>query len=300
MLFASDSATIAGRKPHEKPTFSVDSGLVLLPVTVTDGRGATVTGLTKGQFQVFEDNVPRSIASFGEEDVPVSIGIVFDTSGSMQGVLKRSQEILRRFIDEANPQDEASLVTVSTRPGAEVPFTGDLGTIPQHLLSTEAFGGTALVDAIYSAVIGTRKAHNGRKALLVISDGMDNHSRYSKPELMSLALESDVQVYAISVFDPPLNRKPIELKEEREGLAFLEELARRTGGVALVARGERDAEEAAAKISRAMRDEYVIGLAPSTADSASSESGPGRWHPLRVGLDRSGVKTWSRSGYFAR
>ena len=152
------------------------------------------------------------------------------------------------------------LLTVSSRPGEDSGFSADLNSLPERVLMANVAGSTALIDTIYAAIQQSRSAHNGRKALLVISDGMDNHSRYSKAELMSAALEADLQIYCLSIYDPPMTRKPIELAEERNGLALLGELARRTGGVAIAAHGDDDIQRAAAQIGRAMRDQYSIEI----------------------------------------
>ncbi|HYA18218.1 MAG TPA: VWA domain-containing protein [Bryobacteraceae bacterium] len=288
-----DESAIKRRpKVREVPTFRADSNLVLVPVTVLDRKGAVVEGLSAESFVVLQDSAPQKIASFGEQDIPVSVGIVLDTSGSMQRSIGRAKDALRAFIGRANPADEMGLLTVSTRPGEDFGFTSDLNSIPERLLTTGAGGSTALIDTIYAAIQQSRSAHNGRRALFVISDGMDNHSRYSKAELMSAALEADLQIYCLSIYDPPLTRKPIELQEERSGVALLEELARRTGGVALVAHGEGDISRAAARIGRIMRDQYLIGYLPEGVDNS------GKWHSIQVTLKPSGVKAWARSGFY--
>jgi Ca-activated chloride channel family protein len=188
-------------------------------------------------------------------------------------------------------------LTVAARPSQDFGFTSDLNSIPERMIFSDAGGSTALVDTVYAAIHQSRSAHYARKALLIISDGMDNHSRYSKAELMAAAVEADVQIYSISIYDPPLAKKPIELAEERSGLSFLEDLARRTGGVSIVARGSRDIERAAVDVGRAMRDQYVIGYVPrGTPDNASGDSG--KWHSIRVNLKQSGVKAWARSGFY--
>jgi Ca-activated chloride channel homolog len=138
----------------------------------------------------------------------------------------------------------------------------------------------------------TRKAHLPRKALLVIADGMDNHSRYSKSELIAAAMESDLQIYSISIFDPPRNKKPIELAEERNGVLFLEELTRRTGGVQIVVRDASDIDRAAADIGHAMRDQYLIGYIPQSTDR------DGKWHSVKVKLSVAGAKAYARSGFY--
>lgn len=274
--------------------FQSDSQVVLVPVTVTDRRGALVTGLTAGAFTLSQDNVPQRISSFGEEDIPASIGVVFDTSGSMRTVLPQAKAMLRAFFDQCNPEDEAFLYTVSSRPDIESQYSSDFGAMIEHTLFFEANGATALTDTIFAGVRKSRSAHHARKALLIISDGMDNHSRYSKAELMSAAVEADLQIYSISIFDPPRNKKPIELQEERQGVFFLEELSRKTGGLQVVVQNEHDIEKAAAEIGRAIRNQYVIGYVPEGASAADR-----KWHTIKVKTNLPNATASFRSGYFA-
>ena len=225
---------------------------------------------------------------------PDVLGIVFDTSGSMRSVLGQARAVLKEFLDASNPEDEAFLYSVSSRPEKDGGFTKDFNGLVARMMFTDAGGSTALVDTIYASIQQSRAAHNGRKALLVISDGMDNHSRYSKGELMSLAVEADMQIYTISVFDPPRNKKPIEFGEERNGVFFLEDLARRTGGVQIVVRDSDEIHRAATRIAMAMRDQYVIGYVPENADNS------GKWHSIKVRVTGRDATAYARSGFYAR
>ena len=282
------------RDKVQPPTFTIDAPVVLVPTTVMDRRGAIVSGLTPEAFVVSQDNVPQRITSFGEQDIPVSIGIVFDTSGSMRGVLPKAKDTLRAFLDACNPEDEALLYTVSGRPEKDFGFTSDFNSLLAHMVFTDADGSTALVDTIYAALLQMRKAHNGRKALLVISDGMDNHSRYTARELTAAAVEADVQIYAISVYDPPRNKKPVELAEERNGVFFLDELTRKTGGFQIMEYGSSDIIAVAARIGKAMRDQYLIGYIPERSGDT------GKWHSLKVNLKAGGGVAYARSGFYSK
>jgi VWFA-related protein len=162
------------------------------------------------------------------------------------------------------------------------------------MIFADAGGSTALVDTIMAALRQSRAAHRQRKALLVISDGMDNHSRYSRGELIGAALEAELQIYSITVYDPPLTKKPIELREERDGLSLLEEITRRTGGIQATVRSVREMDDAAQAVARAMRDQYLIGYVPCSAPSN------GAWHAVKVSLNVSNAKAYARSGYFAK
>jgi Ca-activated chloride channel homolog len=288
--FAAAQASDNGRAP----TFAVDAPVVLVPTTVMDRKGAIVSGLPSDAFLVAQDNVPQRITSFGEQDVPVSVGIVFDTSGSMRSVFPQAKEVIRAFLEACNPEDEAFLYTVSNRPEKDAGFTNNFNTLLDHMVFTNAGGSTALVDTIYAALLQSHTAHRARKALLVISDGMDNHSRYSSRELISAAVEADVQVYSVSVYDPPRNKKPIELQEERNGIFFLDELTRKTGGFSVTAYGSGDINQAAARIGRAMRDQYLIGYVPENTDVS------GKWHAIKVRLKTSDATAYARSGFYSK
>jgi Ca-activated chloride channel homolog len=276
------------------PTFAVDAPMVLVPTTVIDRKGAIVSGLPADAFLIAQDNVPQRIASFGEQDVPVSMGIVFDTSGSMRNVLPQAKDVIRAFLDACNPEDEGFLYTVSNRPEKASGFTSNFNTLLDHMAFTNAGGSTALVDTIYAAMLQTRSARHARKALLVVSDGMDNNSRYSARELIAAAVEADVQIYSVSLYDPPRNKKPIELQEERNGIFFLEELTRKTGGFQMMAHDRGDINRTAAAVGRAMRDQYLIGFVPENADA------PGKWHSIKVNLKSGNAKAYARSGFYSK
>jgi Ca-activated chloride channel family protein len=294
LMTALPSAVAQAGEASHVPDFRIDAPVVLIPTTVVDRRGALVSGLPSQAFLVSQDNVPQRITSFGEQDVAVSIGIVFDTSGSMRNVLGQAKDVLRAFLDVANPQDEAFLYSVTNRPEKDGGFTTDFNTLVERMIFVNANGSTALVDTIYAALQQSRSAHQSRRALLVISDGMDNHSRYSKSELMAAAVESDLQVYSVSIYDPPRNKKPIELGEERNGISFLEELSRRTGGVQIVVRDNHDVNKAATDIGRVIRGQYLIGYVPGNADSN------GKWHTIKVKVTAPNATAYARSGFYAK
>jgi Ca-activated chloride channel homolog len=179
----------------QSPDLRVNVDLVLLPVTVTDRAGAVVHNLAEPSFTILEDNTPRPIVSFNSEDAPCSVGVLVDISGSMGGKTRIVAGAMRAFFDTANPDDEAFLLTVSTRPNTLSGFTTDFGNLQSQLSMSRPGGATALVDTIQLALRRLREAHNPRRALLIISDGMDNNSRYSEAALLRLAQEADVQIY---------------------------------------------------------------------------------------------------------
>jgi len=293
--FVTAAAPPAGgqnRLTPEVPAFRADSPMVLVPITVVDRGGAIVNGLSSGAFTLTEDGVRQQISSFSEEDMPVSMGIVLDLSGSMTRVLGDAKESLRSLIKDANPEDEAFLNAVSTRPRQFSGFTRDFGDILSRTAFEGASGDTALVDTILLSLQESRAGVHARKALLVISDGMDNHSRYSKGELLELAKESDARIYTMAVSDPAKQYvKPMARMEENRGLLFLDELSARTGGLSFVVRGREDIAAAAAHIGQALRNQYTIGYVPL------GRSRQAQWRRIRVTVAGSGMKVYARTGY---
>jgi Ca-activated chloride channel family protein len=275
----------------ERPFFRADTTLVLVPVTVVDRRGAMVNGLSSAEFTLTENGVRQQIRSFSAEDAPVSIGIVLDLSGSMKGSLGEAKESLRALMKDANSADEAFLNAVSTRPRAYSGFTENFDEVLSRVAFESAGGDTALIDTIYGSLKQLRSGVHARKALLVISDGMDNHSRHSKRELLDLAVESDAQIYTVAVCDTAApHSKPIALTEEKGGLLFLDELAARTGGMSFVVHGRTDIAEAAASIGQALRNQYTIGYVPGDGPS-------GHWRRIKVTVGGSGLRAYARAGY---
>lgn len=279
------------RFARELPAFRTDSTLVLVPVTVVDRRGAIVNGLASDAFTLTENGVPQQIRSFSQEDVPVSMGIVLDLSGSMHRVLGTAKESLRALLHDANPADEAFLSAVSTRPRTYCGFTRDFDEFLRRVASENAGGSTALIDTIYGSLQQLRSGVHARKALLVISDGMDNHSRYSREELLQLALEADAQIYTIAVGFGSQTAKPIELMEEKKGVLFLEELAAKTGGISFIVHRENEIAEAASTIGQALRNQYAIGYVPESIGHT------GLWRKIKVKVAGPGVKVHARTGY---
>ena len=189
-----------------KANIRVDTTLVLIPVAVTDPMMRFVTGLDKENFKVYEDKTEQVITQFSSEDAPLSVGIVFDTSGSMGSKLFKSRQAVTQFMKTANPEDEFFLVCFNDRPELVVSLTPDTEEIQNRLTFTQAKGRTALLDGVYMAMNHLKKAKNPRKALLIISDGGDNSSRYSETEVRNAVRESDVQIYAIGIYEPMASR----------------------------------------------------------------------------------------------
>lgn len=238
----------------------VDTNLVLIPVTVTDPLNRFVTGLDKENFKIFEDNKPQVIASFSSEDAPLSVGVIFDCSGSMGHKLEKSRLAVAQFFKTANPEDEFFLVQFNNTAKLIQPFTRNLEEIQNRLAFTQSKGETALLDAIYLGLHEMKRAHNPRKALLLISDGGDNNSRYTEGEIKNLVKEADVQIYAIGIYESGGGRA--RTPEEAQGPALLTEIAEQTGGRQYEVDNLNELPDIASKIGVELRNQYILGYSP--------------------------------------
>src|SRR5437879_4327992 len=231
---------------------------------MTDPMNRLVTGLDKENFNVFEGKEAQEIKHFSSEDAPVSLGVIFDMSGSMSSKIERAREAVVEFFKTANPQDEFFMITFADKPEEIADFTQSVEEIQGKLVYTVPKGRTALLDAIYLGISKMRQAKFSKKALLIISDGGDNHSRYTEGEIKSLAKESDVLIYAIGIYD---HYFPTE--EERLGPALLTEISELTGGRTFTIDHPNDLADVATKIGIELRNQYVLGYRPKngTRDS---------------------------------
>src|SRR5438876_3846884 len=273
----------------------VDTTVVLINVTVTDPLNRFVTGLEKEHFKVFEDKVEQQIAYFASEDAPLSIGLVFDTSGSMGNKLTKSRQAVSQFFKTANPEDEFFLVQFNDRPELVQDFTTNLEDIQNRLTFTQAKGRTALLDAVYMALHKMKKARNPRKALLIISDGGDNSSRYTESEIKNLVREADVQIYAIGIFEPMSSRG--RTAEEMNGPGLLSELSEQTGGRHFAVENLNELPDVAAKIGIELRNQYILGYTPTNRER------DGKYRKVQVKLvQQKGLpplRAFFRQGYYA-
>jgi len=256
---------------------------------VTDPLNRFVTALDQETFAISEDKVPQKIISFGSEDAPISVGIVFDTSGSMSSKIDSARHAVSEFFKTANPEDEAFLVEFNSRPELVTPFTHNLDDIRARLTFTRPKGRTALLDGILLSLRTMKKARNPRKALLVISDGADNNSRYTQSELKNVVKEADVQIYTIGIYGGDA--------EDRLGLEFLKLIAEPTGGRRFVVGALSDLPDVAEKIGIELRNQYVLGYSPSNA------ARDGKFRSVKVTIIQPrGLPplraTW-RTGYYA-
>ena len=205
----------------------VNVNLVLVPMTVTDPMNRLVTGLERENFQVFDNNVGQTIRSFSTEDAPVTIGIVFDLSGSMTSKFMRARKALSEFSERTvqSGQDEFFVVGFNDRPAVIVDYTSDVDDVEARMVMLKPEKRTSLIDAVYLGVNKLREGKYDRKALLIISDGGDNRSRYSEGELRRVVRESDVQIYSIGIFD-----QYAPTTEEQLGPILLTDISEMTGG----------------------------------------------------------------------
>jgi Ca-activated chloride channel family protein len=270
-----------------------ETEITLVGASVTDPLGRLVTGLEQQDFRVFEDGVEQEIVRFSSQDVPVSIGVIFDMSGSMSDKIDKSRQAAVQFFRTANPQDEFFLVNFNDRAQLISQFTGSVDQLQDRLMYTGAHGLTALYDGVYLGLSQMRGAHNTKKALLIISDGGDNHSRYSETEIRKFVREADVQMYSIGLFDPGGG----STSEEREGPSLLGDLTMMTGGRAFIVQNVNELPDIATKISMELRNQYVLGYRPS------ARKHDGKWRKIKVRLHPPKglppLNVFAKSGYFA-
>ena len=276
---------------HGKP-MQVDVDLVLVNVTVTDDWNRIVTGLDKENFAIMEGNEVQQVRHFSSEDAPISLGVIFDMSGSMSDKIEKARAAVIEFFKTANPLDEFFMITFNDRPELRADFTKSVEDVQGRLVYTIPQGTTALLDAIYMGVNKMKDAHNAKKALLIISDGGDNHSRYTENEIKSMVKEADVQIYAIGIFSP----NPAQ-PEEIAGPALLGDVTNVTGGRLFTISNPNELADVATKIGIELRNQYVLGYRPN------NKARDGRWRKIKVKLippkGLPHLNVYAKTGYYA-
>jgi VWFA-related protein len=255
------SVTHANGGGDNTPNIRVDSNLVLIPVTVVDRHDQMIAGLEKERFKLYEDKVEQVITHFALDDAPVSVGLVFDASGSMDRKMRKSREAVGQFLKTANTEDEFFLVQFNDNVELLCGLTQQSEEIQNRLMWIRPKGRTALLDAIYFSIQQMKKAHNTRKAIIIISDGGDNYSRYSIGEIKNAVRETDVQIYAIGIFDPPDTRA--RTFEELSGPTLLGAVAEQSGGRLFEIDDVNELPDVALKIGQAIRNQYILGYMPA-------------------------------------
>ena len=289
------AASSQTKQPEIQASFRADSNLVVIPVSVTDTVNRFVLGLQKKDFRLFDNGAEQPIAHFSGEDIPLSIGLAFDTSGSMEYKLRTSRDAATVFLKVLNPDDEAFLVEFNEKAELSVGFTGKTEEIRGALQSVQPAGLTALLDAVKFSLSEMKKAKNPRKAIVIVSDGGDNHSTYTAAQIETLVRQADVEIYAMGVFDPIFSLALTP--EEISGPKLLSEIATQTGGRAVAASLASDLPSVAARIAIELRNQYVLGYYPK------DQVRDGKYHTVEVKVSQPpgmpALKLHWRQGYYA-
>lgn len=281
------------------PKFSGDAlirtsaDLVMVPVTITDDFNRPVIGLDRDNFEVFENKKLQPIKNFSSEDTPVSIGIILDVSGSMGDKLERARDAVREFCNAANPQDEFFAITFSDSPHLATNFTDRPEEVENALLTVQSKGRTSLLDAIYMGIRKMKEARYSRRALLILSDGGDNHSRYSERDVKNAVKEADILIYSVGTYE-----RYVSTQEELLGPELLASVSDVTGGQAFSLTNEADLPAVTRSIGSRLRHQYMLAYRPSTP------ARDGKWHKIVVKLRLprkwpSLLRVTARSGYYA-
>jgi len=271
----------------------VDASLAVIPVHVTTDAGNPVMMLDKANFRIYEEGVQQTITYFAQDDAALSVGLVFDSSGSMKDKKKKAAEAAAAFFQTATQQDEFFLVEFDERPNFRVPFTPDSKMLYDRILRTKPFGRTSLLDAIDMALTHMKDAHNSRKAIVILSDGDDNRSSHTFLQIKNHLLETDVQLYAMGIFDPddPNKAAPDDLNGPR----LLDDLSRESGGTHFRVGRLADLPEIAQRLGRELRSQYLLGYSPS------NEIRDGKYRRVKVDLleQNAPFNLRYRRGYYA-
>ncbi len=282
-------------KSNPSGEIKVDVDLALVNVTVTDPLNRLVTGLEKENFRVYEDNTEQEVVTMSSEDVPVSIGLNFDMSGSMSDKVDKARQAAVQFMRTANPLDQFFLVSFNDRAELTSGFTNSVEELQSRMMFSSSKGRTALLDAVYLGLSQMRGAHNGKRALLIISDGGDNHSRYNENDVKNFLKEADCQLYAIGIFDELGVRS--RTSEELNGPSLLSEMTEMTGGRVFPVSNLSELPDIAAKIGMELRNQYVLGYKPNNAQR------DGTWRKIKVKLrppkGLPPLNVYAKTGYYA-
>lgn len=271
----------------------VSADLVLVPITVTDTLNHPQTNLSRENFTVYEGEQAQEIRYFSSEDSPISVGLLLDISRSMQDKIDTERAAVSQFFENANPQDDYFVITFNNQPRVLSDVTQSTTGIENELGLVQPTGSTALLDAVYLGISKLRKARYSRRALVIISDGGDNASRYKLREIRNLISESDVMVYAIGLF----TSGPFKSFEEVMGKRWLSTMTDITGGRTTTVESLAKLPEECAFLSRELRSQYVLGYRPHAVVS------DGRWHKIKITVTKSSdgeqFRPYYRKGYYA-
>jgi Ca-activated chloride channel homolog len=274
----------------------VDSCLVLIPVHVTNPIGQPITGLTIDNFRLSEDGIEQTLSAFAAEDAPVSVGLLLDASGSMRNKMGKVSQAAAAFFQTANAQDEFFLVEFGGRTKLEVPFTTNWDDVYRRIVRTRPSGQTPLFDAVHLALKVMKNARHPRRALVILSDGGDNWSAHNLRQIRNALIESDVQVFAMGIFDADVGHN--HPREEKRGPMLLEDLTGPTGGRNFPVERLDDLPAIGEQISRELRHEYVLGY------YSTSSARDGKYRRVKVGVTTGtesapAARVYFRPGYYA-
>jgi Ca-activated chloride channel homolog len=299
LLVSTTAISAQEREQQDKSyTVSVDVQLVQLPVSVVDKDGHPVTGLQKENFQVFEDGLQQEISLFNHEDIPLSVGLVIDNSGSMRNKRERVNSAALTFARESNPEDETFIVNFDDAAYLEQDYTSKIDDLVKALSYLDTRGETAIYDAVYLSAEHLNRAKRDKKSLLLVTDGEDNKSQYSLQKVVAKLRESKVTVYAIGLLeDENAGGGVFRKSSSRKARETLEKFARTTGGAAYFPRSVDEVEELCRRIARDLRNQYTLGYRPSNTKLNGS------WRGITVRLNPprniSKVSVRAKEGYYA-
>jgi Ca-activated chloride channel homolog len=278
---------------NSSASVKVDVDLVLVNATVTDVSNRFVIGLDQEHFKIYEDKIEQKISHFSTEDIPTSIGVLFDVSSSMGDKISRAKDAAVAFLKTTNPEDEFFLLTFADRPKVEEEFTSDVGEIQNRLAFARAKGSTTLYDAVYLGLEKIKHGHNPKKAILLITDGEDTRSRYSMMDVRNAVKESDTQIYAIGIVSSYYS----DFSQGRSGRGVLEAMTEITGGKAYFPNSVYELEDICVKIAIELKNQYILGY------SSTNPTKDGSWRKIKLKLNPpKGLPTLSvraKAGYYA-
>jgi VWFA-related protein len=294
VLLAAVSMASSPAQDSRDYNLSVDVELVQLPVSVLDKHGFPVQGLKQEHFSVYEDKVLQDISLFKQEDVPLSVGLVVDVSGSMTDKLSTLNTAAATFVQESNPEDETAVVSFGDDVSLDQDFTQNISELNRSLSEIRPNGGTSLYDAVVLAAKHVEEnGYHEKKVLLIISDGVDNHSKYQLKQVLQTIRESKIIVYSIGL----LSDDAYGYLFGEDGRKALKQLAEVTGGAAYFPRGTREVEKVCRRIAKELRNQYTIGYKPS------NDKLDGSWRKTVVKVNPpktvSTGKIRAKQGYYA-
>jgi Ca-activated chloride channel family protein len=273
----------------EPTTFTAETRWVILPVSVSDKSGKLITDLQQKAFKVFENGVEQPIKLFRHEDVPISLGIIIDNSGSMREKRQKVEVASVDLVKASNPHDEVFIVNFNDEAYLDVEFTNDIKKMEEGVARIDSRGGTAMREAISMSIDYLKeKAKNHKKVLLVVTDGNDNASTIGLERLVDRARQSEVLLYAIGLLDEE------ERREAKAAKRALNALTQESGGLAFYPKGVTEVDAIALQVAHEIRNQYTIAYSPL------NEARDGSFRQIKVVVTGPGhPQVRTRTGYYA-